>query len=164
MFTISPAFSGNRQEKSGKTMRKHLVQMRKEILIVRVRYAFYAFLTGLVAYPVIEILYRGWTHWTMSILGGFCFMAAYLIYVGLEHRPLWLRAIVCGLVVTELEFITGMIVNRLLHWNVWDYGARWGNVAGQVCPLFSFFWILLSYGDMLLIRLYRRRRFARAEA
>ena len=131
---------------------------------MRVRYAFYAFLTGTAVYPVIELLYRGWTHWTMSILGGFCFMAAYLVYVGLEHRPLWQRAIVSGVIVTELEFITGMIVNRLLHWGVWDYSARWGNVAGQICPLFTFFWILLSYGDMLLIRFYRHHRVARAEA
>ena len=121
------------------------------------RNAIFTFLGGLVIYPIIELLYRGWTHWTMSILGGFCFMAAYLIYEGLSHRPLWWRAVVSAVVVTQLEFITGMIVNRALYWNVWDYSERWGNVAGQICPLFSFFWFLLSLATMLLFRFLERR-------
>ena len=128
---------------------------------MRTRHAVYTFLGGLVVYPLIELLYRGWTHWTMSILGGFCFLAAYLIYAGLSHRPLWWRAAVCAVVVTELEFITGMIVNRALNWGVWDYSARWGNVAGQICPLFSFYWFLLSFATMLFFR-YMERRFAPA--
>lgn len=123
---------------------------------MRIRNAILAFSGGLVAYPIIELLYRGWTHWTMSVLGGFCFMAAYLVYEGLS-TPLWRRAVVSGVIITELEFITGMIVNRLLHWHVWDYSHLWGNIAGQICPLFTFFWILLSFGDMLLIRLIERR-------
>lgn len=122
------------------------------------RNAFLAFLGGLVAYPLIELIYRGWTHWTMSLLGGFCFMAAYLVYEGLPHRPLWFRAVVSGIIITELEFITGMIVNVLLRWEVWDYSHLWGNVAGQICPLFTFFWMLLSFADMLLIRFLERRR------
>ena len=131
---------------------------------MRTRNAVFAFLGGLVVYPLIELLYRGWTHWSMSILGGFCFMAAYLIYEGLSHRPLWWRAAVSAVVVTELEFICGVIVNLWLRWDVWDYSARWGNIAGQICPLFSFYWFLLSYGDMLLIRYLERRRAARAAA
>ena len=121
------------------------------------RNAFFAFSGGLVVYPLIELLYRGWTHWTMSILGGFCFMAAYLVYEGLGHRPLWFRAVVSAVIVTELEFITGVIVNLRLHWQVWDYSQLWGNVAGQICPLFSFFWFLLSYLDMFAIRALSRR-------
>ncbi len=131
---------------------------------MRIRNAILAFLGGLVAYPIIELLYRQWTHWTMSILGGFCFMAAYLVYEALEGRPLWWRAVVSGVIITELEFITGVIVNLQLHWHVWDYSQLWGNVAGQICPLFSFFWILLSLGDMLLIRAIKRHVGKRAAA
>ena len=127
------------------------------------RNAFFAFLGGLAAYPLIELAWRGWTHWTMSILGGVCFMACYLVYVALPRRSLLFRAAVSGIIVTELEFITGVIVNLALHWHVWDYSHLWGNLAGQICPLYSFFWFLLSLGDMLLIR-YARRRSARAAA
>lgn len=33
----------------------------------------FLFVVGGLLYAVIEILWRGYTHWTMAILGGMCF-------------------------------------------------------------------------------------------
>ena len=35
---------------------------------------------------------------------------------------------------------------RLMGWAVWDYSALWGNLWGQVCPLYSLYWLGLSAG------------------
>lgn len=37
------------------------------------------FVTGGLLYNIIEILLRGWSHWTMFILGGVCFICLGLI-------------------------------------------------------------------------------------
>ncbi len=37
----------------------------------------------------------------------------------------------------------GLICNRMLGMGIWDYSDRWGNLWGQICPRFSFYWFLL---------------------
>ena len=39
----------------------------------------FLFASGGLLYSLLEMLYRGWTHWTMFILGGLCFTALGLI-------------------------------------------------------------------------------------
>ena len=49
----------------------------------------------------------------------------------------------------------GCVVNRLLKWQVWDYSGRFGNLLGQVCPLYTGLWFLLCipvYGLAGLVR------------
>ena len=36
--------------------------------------------------------------------------------------------------------ITGCIVNIWLQLDIWDYSDLWGNILGQVCPLFTLIW------------------------
>ena len=45
---------------------------------------------------------------------------------------------------TVIEFLAGVISERLLHATLWDYSDEWGNIGGLICPRFSFFWALLS--------------------
>lgn len=111
----------------------------------------FAFLVGAVLYPLMEIAFRGWTHWTMSLLGGLCFAAVYWIHRSLDHYPLLLQALAGGAVITELEFITGMLVNRLMQWQVWDYSREPMNVAGQISLRFSLLWCALSFVGVWII-------------
>lgn len=53
-------------------------------------------------------------------------------------------------IITVLEFITGIIVNIILGWNVWDYSDRPFNLLGQICLKDSFYWIFLSGLAILL--------------
>lgn len=49
-----------------------------------------------------------------------------------------------SIIITVLEFITGVITNLILGWNVWDYSAKPFNLLGQICLENSFYWVLLS--------------------
>ena len=37
------------------------------------------FALGSILYGLTEILWRGWTHWTMLLCGGICFTLMYLV-------------------------------------------------------------------------------------
>lgn len=51
---------------------------------------------------------------------------------------------VMALCVTALEYITGILCLKLMKIRLWDYSNSWGNINGMICPLFSFFWVVLS--------------------
>lgn len=102
-------------------------------------------LVGGIIYGLIEFLARGYTHWTMVVLGGLCFLAVGAINEFLPWEMPFIKQMISGcLIITALEFVTGCIVNLRLGWAVWDYSDRWGNFLGQICPLYSFYWFLLS--------------------
>lgn len=94
-------------------------------------------LFGLI-YVLLEILWRGYSHWTMFILGGICFLFAGIQneYIEWEY-PLWRQVLNVDVFVIISEFITGCIVNLYFHWNVWDYSNLPFNILGQSCPQFA---------------------------
>ena len=49
-----------------------------------------------------------------------------------------------ALIVTVIEFFTGLIVNIWLGWNIWNYYDMPFNLLGQVCLPFSIAWLFLS--------------------
>lgn len=99
---------------------------------------------GSVIYAGTEVAFRGFTHWTMVITGGICAALIHFENKKLRSKKLYLRCLAGCATITAAEYSVGCIVNRLLHWNVWDYSERFLNIQGQVCPLFTFFWFLLS--------------------
>ena len=106
------------------------------------------YLSGAALYGLLELSWRGWTHWTMLLCGGFCFSLMYLISAA--SLPLWRKCLLCAAAITTVEFFTGCLVNLRLGWQVWDYSTQPGNLLGQVCPLFCFLWFLLSLPVLLL--------------
>ena len=53
------------------------------------------FSTGAVGYSLIEILARGYTHWTMTILGGLCLLGLYsLAAVSYTHLDVYKRQLI----------------------------------------------------------------------
>jgi len=112
------------------------------------------YLTGAVLYGSIETLWRGWTHWTMLILGGACFVLIYLISAA--SLPFILKPVISAAAITLLELGTGCLVNITLNWQVWDYSAMPANFMGQVCALYSFYWLMLSVPALLLCSFLRR--------
>jgi len=117
------------------------------------------FLVGSVLYPMIEILYRGYTHISMSILGGICLCAIRGVDLALGKGKLFLKALCSAIIITQLEFICGVIVNLGMGLSVWDYSQRPLNIAGQICPLFTFFWFLLSLPYFLLKKKVSKENF-----
>lgn len=109
------------------------------------------FLFGAVLYAVIEILWRGYTHWTMAVLGGVLF----LILGGLNNwipweMPLVLQIFIGTAVVTLAEFLSGLVLNVWLGLGIWDYSGIPGNIMGQICPQFSAAWAVLSLVGIIL--------------
>lgn len=113
------------------------------------------FCIGSLMYGLIEVIYRGYTHWTMALTGGFVFAALYFINLSLKTRSLVLRGLIGCAVITLTELLVGIVVNRIFSMHVWDYSSLPGNFLGQICPSFSLCWFLLSIpGVYLSVFLY----------
>ena len=103
------------------------------------------FLFGGMVYYLIEILWRGYSHWTMIILGGLCFVSVGLINNVLSwSMVIELQALIGAVLITSLEFVVGLIVNVKLGWCIWDYSNVPFNFLGQICLPFSLLWYILS--------------------
>ena len=107
-------------------------------------------LIGGFIYYMLETIARGYSHWTMFLLGGLCFLGCGLIDESLGDRvETWKKMVWCMILITGLEFITGYIVNSLLGWGVWDYSTMPLQVLGQICVPFMFLWFFISYPALL---------------
>ena len=116
---------------------------------------------GALIYGMIEMVWRGHTHWTMLVLGGICFVVIYII----ENNTGFGRLQKCALgalFITAAEFVTGLIVNVILGWGVWDYSDEFLNIAGQICPLFSLLWFILCIPGLRISSYLRSRISAQA--
>ena len=100
---------------------------------------------GGLLYILIEIIWRGYSHWTMLIVGGICFVLVGLINEWFTFEmPLVLQMIISTFIITAVELIAGYIINIRLGWNVWDYSELPFNLMGQVCLPYMGLWFLLS--------------------
>lgn len=102
------------------------------------------FALGAAVYPVVELVWRGRTHWTMSLTGGLCTLLIHLCNRRMKSSGLAARCGAGCAVITLTEFAVGCVVNRMLGWNVWDYSGAPLNILGQICPLYCGFWFVLS--------------------
>lgn len=115
---------------------------------------FLCFAAGAAGYPMIELLWRGHSHWTMSCTGGICLTGIRRICQRMRASSLLSCCAACGGLITTAELAVGLVVNRVLRWNVWDYSRMPLNLWGQVCLAYSLLWVLLS----LPLCLFFRRR------
>lgn len=102
-------------------------------------------LIGGVIYLIIELLWRGRTHWTMGVVGGLCF-----ILLGMNQKlfttntPLLLQAMIGTLFVTAVELLSGIILNIWLGLDIWDYSMLPFNILGQISLQYILLWLPLS--------------------
>lgn len=123
-------------------MKKVLNYLTKEFIL---------FIIGGILYMIIELLWRGYTHWSMGILGGLCFVLMGLINEVFTYEMyIEIQAIISAIVITVLEFFAGLLVNVKLGWDVWDYSDLPFNIMGQVCLLFMVFWFFLSIVGIIM--------------
>lgn len=110
-----------------------------------------SFLMGFFIYSMIEIINRGYTHWTMGLTGGIVLMILYLINSS-SGITLIKSCFIGAIFITSTEFFVGLIVNRFLEWNVWDYSEVPLNVMGQICLPFTLAWFILCIPAYFLCR------------
>lgn len=114
----------------------------------------FMFLLGSLIYSLLEICFRGYTHWTMTILGGISAAALYIISSG--TASVFIQAMYGAAVITAMELMTGVAVNIVFGMNVWDYSGVPMNLLGQICLPFTALWYLISLPGILLCRIVRK--------
>lgn len=106
-------------------------------------YLFLFWLGGSV-YIEIELLYRGYTHWSMFLLAGFVFITVGWSneHIFTWHDKFFKQVFIATIWATLCEYICGWIL-RFNGLQVWDYSDVPLNIDGIVCIPFMFAWAAL---------------------
>ena len=111
-------------------------------------------------YCLIELLWRGYTHWSMLVVGAIMSLSLDKTNERLGWRaPLWLQMIYGGIGITIVELIAGLILNVWLGLNVWDYSNYAFNFMGQICLLYGILWVFLAGLGIVLFDVLRWKLF-----
>ena len=109
--------------------------MRKRLL-----YWLTLFLCGGVLYVTIELLWRGWSHYSMFLAGGIGFLL--LGRLTKDHLPPWAEVLIGAGIITMIELAAGLLFKR--EYTVWDYRGAPLNLWGQICLPFTLLWMSVS--------------------
>jgi len=105
------------------------------------------FLVGGLLYVALELCWRGRSHGSMFLLGGLCFWCLGIIgasrFSFLTQMFLGVTVIVC------LELMAGIVLNRMLGLEVWDYSGLPYHFMGQICLNFTLLWVPVSAAGLL---------------
>ena len=116
------------------------------------------FLLGGGLYCCLEVIWRGFSHPSMAVVGGMCVVC--IFYMDRLRLPLAYKMLLCGMTVTVIEGLSGVVLNILLGWQVWDYSQIPFNIYGQICIWFFLLWTLLSFPAMIFCRTLQRYIFS----
>ena len=89
------------------------------------------------------------THAYTLILGQFAVVPLYLIFLCLNFLQAWwafpIFVVISGLYITIVEFIGGLILNKVFKLGLWDYRTKTGKVfLGQTDLVHYIIWNLVS--------------------
>lgn len=107
------------------------------------------FVIGGLSYILIELLWRGRTHWTMFIVGGVCFVLVGLINeIFTWDMPLIQQQAISAVMITIVELLAGLLIN--CNYAIWDYRDMPLSIMGQVCLPYTILWFFLSLLAIIL--------------
>ena len=109
------------------------------------------FLIGGVLFNLVEFLWRGYSFFEMTIVGGLCFV----LIGGINELFPWDMALTSQMLlsaaaITVVELGAGLIFNVWLGLGIWDYSDQCYQFMGQICLLYFNLWFLLSAIGILL--------------
>jgi len=108
----------------------------------------------------IEFIYRGFVRKGNLVNPGFLsgpylpiygFGAFFLYVLGTQPLTLVLQILIFTLAATVMELLTGLFFVRFFNIRLWDYSERWGNVKGQICPLFTLYWMIAGFAGLIWV-------------
>ena len=110
------------------------------------------FVVGMCLYTTIEVFFRGYSFRLMGLMGGFAMLFCNCINDKFSWDiPLCWQMFIGGMVITAMELLSGEFALHVLGIRMWDYSNQWMSMCDDlICPLFSFFWVLLSAVGILL--------------
>ena len=111
------------------------------------------FSLGGAGYMGLEVLWRGYSHGSMFLAGGTCFLL--LGYIGKQRLPFAVQCALGALAVTGVELAAGLTANA--SYSVWDYRSLPLNFQGQICLPYTLLWYPVSFGGILLFRALEKR-------
>lgn len=115
-------------------------------------------------YVALEVIWRGYSHWTMLLLAGVVFIILGLLNEIWDWNDSLIKQVAVGTIIsTVFEFITGCVVNLWLGWNVWDYTGISGNILGQICFPFTILWAVISLVAIVIDDVIRWKFFGEEE-
>ncbi|MBQ8803558.1 MAG: hypothetical protein IJZ53_08000 [Tyzzerella sp.] len=121
------------------------------MLLKKLKEYFFLWVLGGSLYYSFEMIFRGFSHSSMFVLGGIC-----MDFFAVQGRaskwrePMWIQVIRCTTFVVACEFITGIIVNKWLKLKVWDYSDQPFHLFGQICLPFAVIFSALCAAGILL--------------
>lgn len=110
---------------------------------------------GGIYYFLLEILWRGYSHWVMIIVGGLCAALIYLVDERLSRKSLISKCVIGALCITLAELFSGIILNIWLQLDIWDYSRLQYNVLGQISIRTSLLWMLLCVPAFMISYIVR---------
>ena len=98
-------------------------------------------------YIILELLWRGYSHWTMYLCAGLCglVMAAINDNWFKMDTDFRFQVLASAVSCTIMEFFFGIVFNG--DFSIWDYRGLWGTIhflGDQVNILFFGMWMLIS--------------------
>lgn len=100
---------------------------------------------GGVIYYFIELIYRGYSHYAMILVGGVCFLCIGLLNELYTYKmSLIKQMIISSVIVTAIELIAGVILNIWLKLDIWNYSNLKFNILGQISLQTSVIWFFLA--------------------
>ena len=77
----------------------------------------------------------------MAVVGGICFVLCGLLNeIFTWKSTIWFQMLICSLIITAVEFISGLILNIHYGLAIWDYSNIPFNLGGRINLLYCFFW------------------------
>jgi uncharacterized membrane protein len=93
----------------------------------------------------------GITHWSMAVVGGLMFLAVGAINeIFSWETPLLLQGLLAAVMITVVEFMSGLYLNLKLGLGIWDYSNLPFNLLGQICPQFFVVWFFAGIVAVIL--------------
>ena len=118
-------------------------QRMQKTLKLLLKYGFLYCVGGSIYYGI-EILWRGFSHWTMFCLAGMCFIFAGLLNeIESWETPFWRQVLQAWVFALAGDFVCGCVVNLWLGWGIWDYTGLPFNLLGQICLPYALLWFPL---------------------
>lgn len=113
---------------------------------------FSVFITGCIAGYLMELFYKRLTlkKWkNPGFLKGpylplYGFGAVIIYLVCSLNINFIIRFFMFLILLSLLEYITGLIFIKKLGYKFWDYSSQKFNINGLICPLFSFIWAIIG--------------------
>lgn len=110
---------------------------------------FFATLGGSIYYGI-EMIVRGFSHWSMFCVGGLVFL--FCIFQGIEMKwkeGLCIQVLRALVVTVSLEFMTGIVFNKWMHKEIWDYSDQPFHLWGQICLPF-----MILFSGLLVMAIF----------